>query len=69
MVPDGDPAVVAFPYLEVAIFRAVVNSKNISGKYWSSFGYNDKTKKLEFRMSRSTSERVKGAAGVCPCVG
>ena len=63
MVPDGEPAVVASPYSDVAIFRAIVNKKNIPEKHWSGFGYDGENKKLKFRMSRSTADTAKEAKG------
>ena len=63
MVEDGEPTVAATPYTDIAIFRAIVNGKNISGQHWSGFGYDGQKKKLEFRMSVSTAERAKGKSG------
>lgn len=38
MVNDGEPAVSATPYSNVAIFRSIINHKNIKLDYSSSFG-------------------------------
>ncbi len=40
MEKDGEPAVFATPYADVAIFRALINAKGISGESTSSFGIN-----------------------------
>lgn len=42
MVNDGEPAVAATSYVEIAIFRAIINNKlRVGGKYWSEFGVNN----------------------------
>jgi len=54
---DGDPAVSATPYAELAAFRALINRINIPFSHHSGFGLKDKEK--EFRVS---SEEVLEAA-------
>lgn len=46
---DGDPAVCASPYIEPAIFMAIVNSQNISISHFSGFG--KKGEKMNFKIS------------------
>ncbi len=47
--PDGLPAVSATPYIDFAIFRAIVNKNNIPSKHTSRFGFNQ-NKKREFHI-------------------
>jgi len=50
-INDGKPAVSVTPYLEIAIFRAIVNSKNIKQKsIFTGFGYSLK-KGVELKVS------------------
>lgn len=46
---DGNPAVSATPYIDFAIFRAIINDKNIKVKFHSGFGFRNGVK--EFRVS------------------
>jgi hypothetical protein len=48
-IPDGNPAVSATPYAEFAIFRAIINRKNIPILLSSRFGFKDGKK--EFLVS------------------
>ncbi|MBP6974997.1 MAG: hypothetical protein KBB54_03595 [Candidatus Pacebacteria bacterium] len=49
-IPDGRPAVSTTPHAELAIFRAIVNKKNVDLQEWhSGFGVRDGAK--EFRVS------------------
>jgi hypothetical protein len=50
---DGNPAVSATPYSDIATFRALVNNRNIYFSHHSGFGIRDGKK--EFRVS---SEKV-----------
>ena len=66
MENDGEPAVVATPFAEVAIFRAIINEKNEKieakkGKYWSEFSNNDG--KLEFVTTPEVIELAKKVKG------
>jgi hypothetical protein len=57
---DGNPAVSATPYADLAIFRAIINGKNIQLTHTSGFGTNaDGT--LEFRVS--SEEVLENAEG------
>ncbi|MFZ2523256.1 MAG: hypothetical protein WAW92_02605 [Minisyncoccia bacterium] len=38
LINDGDPAVSATPYADVAIFRAIINKRNIEFDHTSAFG-------------------------------
>lgn len=62
-IPDGRPAVSTTPHAELAIFRAIVNSKNVDLQEWhSGFGVTDDTK--EFRVSSpEVLEQVEGKKG------
>ena len=46
---DGEPAVCATPYIDVAIFMAIINSKNIKISNFSGFGRGKKG--FNFRIS------------------
>lgn len=46
---DGQPAVAATPYAELATFRAIINGKNVPIKHTSGFGITDREK--SFRVS------------------
>lgn len=50
MEKDGEPAVFATPYADVAIFRALINTKDVSGESTSQFGINEE--QLHFSTSR-----------------
>lgn len=39
VVLDGEPAISATPFLDIAIFMAVVSGANISGKFNSGYGF------------------------------
>ena len=58
MVEDGGPAVAGTPYADVAIFRAIVNRKNVPEHYWSGFGYDPDNKMLHFEVSRDTYKQI-----------
>ncbi len=65
MVKDGEPAVAATPYADIAIFRAIINSENVPGKHWSNFGASvkDGNVLLEFGATKNTLERAMGKNG------
>jgi len=46
---DGNPAISATPYLDFAIFRALINKNNIPFNFNSGFGFKDGKK--EYRVS------------------
>lgn len=52
MVDDGEPAVAATQYLDIAIFRALVNKTNCPENYRSNFGLN--TGHLFFKATKET---------------
>lgn len=59
---DGEPAVSATPYLDFAIFRALINRNNIDFNFHSGFGF--KNNKKEFRVSsQKVLEEVKNKKG------
>ncbi len=62
MIDDGDPSVVATPFAEVAIFRAIINNTiHVNGKHRSSFGNNNG--KLEFSTTPEILQQAEGAKG------
>lgn len=59
---DGEPAVSATPYVDFAIFRALINRVNIDYHFNSGFGF--KERKKEFRVSsREVLETIKNKKG------
>lgn len=65
MVKDGEPAVAATPYANIAIFRAIINSENVPGKHWSNFGVaiQNGTVLFQFGATKDTIERAMGKKG------
>jgi len=65
MIKDGEPAVAATPYADIAIFRAIINSENVSGKHWSNFGASIQNGAvlLEFGATKNTLEQAMGKKG------
>jgi len=63
MINDGTPAVVATPFAEIAIFRAIINKKIKAekGKCWSRFSNDDG--KLEFATTPEAMELAKKVKG------
>ncbi len=61
MENDGEPAVFATPYAEIAIFRALINQKDVSGKSQSAFGINGQ--KLYFSATKNLLEKAKNKIG------
>jgi hypothetical protein len=58
--PDGEPAVAATPYAEIAIFRAIVNGGNIQSHHLSGFGFKQ-NKKDQMYFSLEPIEAVNEA--------
>jgi len=63
MVPDGSPAVVASPYCDIAIFRAIINKKNVPQNYQSGFSYDADKKLLGFKTTQSVLDQAKDKNG------
>jgi len=63
MVNDGEPAVCCTPFLEMAIFRAIVNDENTKNlkSSWSRFGKNGDI--LEFETTQEVLDEVKNKVG------
>lgn len=63
-VPDGAPAVAATPLVDVAIFRAIVNSDNIKISHSSRFGPDkEDDKKMRFGLSVNGHSDLEGTKG------
>jgi hypothetical protein len=62
MEEDGEPAVFATPYADVAIFRALINSRNVNGEHESEFGINNKDD-LHFLATENLIEAAKKKIG------
>ena len=62
MEEDGEPAVFATPYADIAIFRALTNFKDMKGSSSSSFGLNEDGA-LHFSATENLLEHAKGKVG------
>lgn len=60
--PDGDPAVFASPFADVAIFKSIVSLKNAPKGARSGFSLSNKTG-LEFRATKETLDQIHNAVG------
>lgn len=58
---DGTPAVFASPYADAAIFRALINEKNVQGD--SESGWSLAEDGLHFRATQNLIESVRGLTG------
>lgn len=58
---DGDPAVFATPYADLAIFRSLVNTEGVAGPSKNGFGIDDE--KRNFSASKNLLEAAKGKIG------
>jgi len=66
MINDGEPAVVATPIAEVAIFRAVINNNlRVEGSHWSSFswGKDGDGTLVEYRTTKEIFDKAKESKG------
>lgn len=66
MVNDGEPAVVATPSAEVAIFRAAVNKNlRVDGKHQSSFGWSKNRSKvsMEYKTTQEILDKARESKG------
>lgn len=61
MEKDGEPAVFATPYADVAIFRALINAKDVTGESTSRFGVDED--RLHFSATRNLLEAAKKKTG------
>lgn len=61
MEKDGEPAVFATPYADVAIFRALINASGVSGESTSSFGINGE--RLHFSATKNLLDSAKSKIG------
>jgi hypothetical protein len=63
LVPDGEISIVASLYFEIALFRAILNRKNIPVNYKSGFGFDEETKRIDLKMSKETFAQLEGKTG------
>lgn len=61
MEKDGESAVFATPYADVAIFRALINSRGVSGESESRFGINGG--QLHFSATKNLLDGAKNKIG------
>ncbi len=61
MEKDGVPAVFATPYADVAIFRALINAKNVVGKSMSRFGMDGE--QLHFLATKNLLDQANKRTG------
>ena len=62
-VPDGEPAVSATPYADIATFRAMINKGNIPFNHSSGFGMNSRGVKNFQVSSEKVLEELKDKKG------
>ena len=55
-VPDGEPAIFASPFVDYAIFMAIINKTNCPKSFWSECIWGDK--KLKFTTTKETLEQL-----------
>jgi len=58
-IPDGEPAVFASPFINTAIFWAVINKKNCPVKSHSGFSADSRLKSLEFYATKEIMYQIK----------
>lgn len=58
IIEDGDPAVSATPYLDLAVFRGIVNEKNIRFPHTSGFGLSRNSKSHKFLFDISNKQTL-----------
>lgn len=63
MINDGEPAVAATLFLDIAIFRALVNKTNCPTNYRSSFGLNNGTPFFKATEESLESAKRSGSVG------
>lgn len=61
MEEDGEPAVFATPYADIAIFRALTDARGVSGESSSQFGIDDD--ELVFSATKNILEAAKTKIG------
>jgi hypothetical protein len=62
MIPHGDPAVCATPFADIAIFRSIINRKNLPEKHGSRFGGSiegTKSLRLYFEVTETIDEQIR----------
>lgn len=55
--PDGEPAVFASEFADIAVHKALINSSNIHGHFYSSF-YNDEAGRIRHGASEETIRQL-----------
>ena len=61
MEKDGEPAVFATPYADMAIFRALINTNDVSEESTSNFGINEG--QLHFSATKNLLDQAKQKTG------
>lgn len=60
-VKDGEPAVFASIYSDIAIFMALINKENIKTTFRSGYGFSNNN--LEFRLTKETFDKLNNLKG------
>jgi hypothetical protein len=63
VILDGEPAVSATPYAELAAYRAIVNTTNIPFDHRSGFGMRDKEKVFRISSAEALAEALNNKKG------
>lgn len=58
---DGNPAVFSTPFIDVAIFRALINTEGVTGKSMSKFGIEGE--RLHFSATKNLVDQAKKKIG------
>lgn len=60
---DGNPAIFATPHTDTAIFRSLINDRNVTGDSESKFGIDDKKGGLYFEATQNLIDNARGKIG------
>ena len=64
IIPDGEPAVAATPYIQIAVFRALVNKQTLPFPHSSGFdAYQDGTTSFKVDSEKTLNEARSGKEG------
>ena len=60
---DGRPAVFASPFIDIAIFMAIINEENLPGGFIGGYSFNSTNKEIRFSANRKTINELHQARG------
>lgn len=62
-IPDGKSAVFASPFVDIAIFMAIINKENLPKGLESGYSFNSTNKEIKFSASKKTMDGLHQARG------